>query len=73
MEDNFIVESVFNLGGYARYTIKDLGIIAREWESLTENKNSMNGRWVLRDECGCLLDYDQYINDLAERNCIRLY
>lgn len=38
----------------------------------TPNGNSMNNRWVLRDENGHLIDYDKYRNDIAERNNLQL-
>lgn len=46
--------------------------VAREHDSLTPNGNPMAGRWVLRDGAGALVDFDQYRNDLAERNDLRL-
>lgn len=42
--------------------------LQRETASLTPNGNKMNGRWVLRNKEGDLIDFDQYRNDLAERN-----
>lgn len=38
----------------------------------TPNGNDFNGNWVYRDIKGTLIDFDQYRNDLAERNNIEL-
>lgn len=46
--------------------------LAREMDTLTPNGNPMNGRWVLRDAAGALLDFDQFRNDLAEHNNLQL-
>lgn len=46
--------------------------VARERDTLTPNGNPMAGRWALRDSAGVLVDFDQYRNDLAERNSLRL-
>lgn len=35
---------------------------------MTPDGNAMNGRWGLFDTNGQLIDFDQYRNDLAERN-----
>ena len=40
--------------------------IMREYGK-TPNGNDLNGRWVLRVD-GVLVDFDQYRNDLIERN-----
>jgi len=45
--------------------------MARE-EGLTPNGNEMNNKWVLRDDTGTMIDFDQYRSDLAERNDIWL-
>lgn len=55
------------------YSLPDGSIIKREFDSLTPNGNKFNGRWTLRAANGDLIDYDKYINDLAERNDIELY
>ena len=55
------------------YLVYGVGYIRREWNSTTPNGNAMNGRWVLRDKCGCMLDYDQYLNDLSEHNEIKIH
>lgn len=34
----------------------------------TPNGNDMSGRWVLRDSKNNMIDFDQYRNDLADRN-----
>lgn len=47
-------------------------VIAREYHTETPNGNPMNGRWVLRDADGTLIDFDKYRSDLAERNNIQL-
>lgn len=55
------------------YTFEDDSVIRRERETLTPNGNKMNGRWVYRSKDGTMLDYDQYINDLACRFKLDLY
>lgn len=47
--------------------------LSREYDALTPNGNRLGGRWALRDQSGNLIDYDRYINDLAERCNIDLY
>ena len=42
--------------------------IQREWDIKTPNGNDMNGRWVLRNQYGIIIDFDQYINDLTDRH-----
>lgn len=45
----------------------------REKKGTTPNGNPIGNRWVLRKE-GEFVDFDQYRNDLAERNemkCVR--
>ena len=49
------------------YTSDDGWTMARE-EGLTPNGNQLNNRWVLRDNTGKFIDFDQYRHDLAERN-----
>lgn len=46
--------------------------MARESDTLTPNGNRMNGRWVLRDPEGGLVDFCRYRNDLAENNDMKL-
>lgn len=55
-----------------RYLSSDGLSVARERDTLTPNGNPMAGRWALRDGAGTLVDFDQYRNDLAERNSIKL-
>ncbi len=45
--------------------------LQREYGS-TPNGNAMAGRWVLRDTNGTMIDFDQYRNDIAERNNLEL-
>lgn len=47
--------------------------LAREYDTYTPNGNRLGGRWALRDQSEKLIDYDRYINDLAERYNIDLY
>ena len=49
------------------YTSDDGWIMARE-DGLTPNGNQLNHRWVLRDNTGKFIDFDQYRTDLLERN-----
>lgn len=55
------------------YDIASAYKLAREYDTHTPNGNRLGGRWVLRDQSGKLIDYDRYINDLAERYSIELY
>lgn len=57
-------------GGYA---LPDGRTIQREYQGETPNGNPFAGRWVLRDAAGTFIDFDQYINDLAERHQVDLY
>jgi hypothetical protein len=43
------------------------GYTMKREDGLTPNGNPVNNRWVLRDENGVFLDFDQYRNDLVER------
>lgn len=54
-----------------RYEGEDGCVMAREYGK-TPNGNNMNGRWVLREAQGAMVDFDQYSNDLAERNNLRI-
>lgn len=45
--------------------IFDTGWTMRREYGLTPNGNPMNGRWVLRDDSGKMIDFDKYRNDLA--------
>lgn len=54
------------------YAVRDAGgaevyRMAREY-GMTDNGNELNGRWVLRDAAGTIVDFDRYRSDLAERN-----
>lgn len=52
--------------------ISDDGWEMKREYGLTPNGNPMNGRWVLRDSSGQLIDFDQYRNDLVEHYHLRL-
>jgi hypothetical protein len=47
--------------------------IKREHTGNTPNGNSFGGKWVLRSGDAKLIDWDTYINDLAERNDLDIY
>ena len=47
--------------------------IKREHKGKTPHGNSFGGRWVLRNHKSQLIDFDQYINDLSERNDLDIY
>lgn len=47
--------------------------VEREWASHTPNGNPMSGRWVLRNKYGIMIDFDTYVNDLADRHGLDLY
>jgi len=56
-----------------KYVSEDFWMMRREWGD-TPNGNPLGGRWVLRDEKGNWIDFDQYSNDLAERNdCVLVH
>ena len=55
-----------------KYASEDGWLIRREWGD-TPNGNPLDGRWVLRNEKGEWVDFDAYLNDLADRNEIDLY
>lgn len=42
-------------------------VLEREYGTKTPNGNTLNGQWVLRDDQGAFLDFDQYRFDLADR------
>jgi len=54
-----------------QYQSEDGVKMAREY-GLTPNGNSMNGRWVLRNEKGEMVDFDKYRNDLADHYLLKL-
>ena len=54
------------------YASTDGLALAREHDTLTPNGNLMNGRWVLRSANGDLLDFDRYLNDIVDRQNLRL-
>jgi len=58
--------------GPEQYYGTDHSVLAREYETRTPNGNKMNGRWVLRNAQGAMIDFDQYSNDIAERNNLKL-
>ena len=47
--------------------------IQREWNIKTPNGNNMAGRWVIRNQYDTIIDFDQYINDIADRWNLDLY
>ena len=54
------------------YVAKGQAIRMSRFQNLkTPNGNKLNGRWGLIKD-GKLIDFDQYRNDLAERNDIKL-
>lgn len=60
------------LGTYIEeYRSLDGHVMRREWGK-TPNDNYMNGRWVLREKDGNVIDWDKYRSDIAERNNIKL-
>lgn len=48
------------------------GLVVKREYDLTPNGNKMDGRWVLRDVDGVLIDFDRYRMDLEGRNKIKL-
>jgi len=44
------------------------GFVMKRENGKTPNGNELNGRWVLRDENGDFIDFDQYRHDLADRH-----
>jgi hypothetical protein len=42
--------------------------LQREYNTSIPDGRPVAGRWVLRDAQGVFVDFDHYINDLAERN-----
>ena len=50
-----------------RYILSESHTMKRE-NGKTPNDNELNNRWVLRNKAGRPIDYDQYRNDLLERN-----
>lgn len=67
LENRFMVEVEVN----KMYKSQDGFVLQRE-HGKTPYGNECNGRWVLRDAEGTFIDYDQYRNDLAERNQLKL-
>lgn len=55
------------------YSFANGYLMKRELNSKTPNGCRMAGRWVLRDGSGKLIDFDQYSNDIAERQNLDLY
>lgn len=53
------------------YRSEDGHAMRREY-CLTPNGNEMNGRWVLRDIAGKMIDFDKYRSDLMERNGFKI-
>ena len=53
--------------GHDKYATEDGWMMRRE-HGETPNGNPIAGRWVLRDQRGEWVDFDQYRSDLAERN-----
>ena len=54
------------------YTIPNAGTINREMEPLTPNGEPLNGSSAYKNTNGELVDFDKYINVLAERQNINL-
>ena len=54
-----------------RYESNDGYVMQREYGK-TPNGNPLNGRWVLRNASGDMVDFDRYQNDLAEHYNLRL-
>lgn len=50
----------------------EAGHTMRREYCLTPNGNEMNGRWVLRDITGKMIDFDKYRSDLMERNGFKI-
>lgn len=46
--------------------------LQREWDSEIDGIK-MSGKWCLRNKYGIIIDFDRYVNDLAERNDLDLY
>jgi hypothetical protein len=55
------------------YSFENGHVMKREWDTCTPNGVKISGRWALRDNEGKLIDFDQYSNDIAERNNLDLY
>jgi hypothetical protein len=55
------------------YEFEDGSTMQREPDGLTVTGDRYDGLWVLRDECGFVIDYAGYRNDIAERNNLDLY
>lgn len=62
-------DMIFHEDGY--YLSEDGWNLKRE-NGETPNGMPMNGRWVLRDDTGAMIDYGQYRNDIAEHNGLDL-
>jgi hypothetical protein len=54
------------------YISKDKEFVIRRENGKTPNGNLLNNKWVLRNKDGKFIDFDQYRNDLAERNNMKL-
>lgn len=65
------VMRLYETNGVQKYVSKDLWVMKRE-QGKTPNGNELGNRWVLRNDKGEWIDFDQYRFDLAERNCIEL-
>lgn len=50
----------------------DCGKTLRREDGLTPNGNPINGKWVLRNEDGVFVDFDQYRHDLASHHGLNL-
>jgi len=61
---------VLNLSGEIYRSIE--GHELKREEGNTPNGNEFGGRWVYRDIGGQLVDFDQYRNDIVERNNLKL-
>lgn len=54
-----------------KYQSDDGYVLQREY-GLTPNGNSMNGRWVLRNVRGEMIDFNRYRNDIVEHHGLKL-
>lgn len=52
--------------------LSETGMKLSREHGLTPNGNPLGGQWVLRDKDGTMVAFDQYRNDLAERNQVNL-
>lgn len=60
-------------GSDGSYVTVEGGRICREYKTLTPNGNQLCGRSAYRNAKNELVDFDQYINDLASRNNLNIH